>query len=199
MSAIDNSSTSNVEIPMEQTSSSAVAPQEPRNNAPTTSCSGKTTGESPSVFGKFGQSSPQKLSATKVSGKKSPARDVATPRATPVSEFRFQVRLENGSFTEALKSELLGGLEALLYQIPKGSFIPEFKGCGLRYGKVWFSPGNQLSSDWLKQKLLEINERAQVKFVIEHFGLHQSNECLNVPPGCRSNERLSDNDILKRI
>lgn len=112
---------------------------------------------------------------------------------------RFKISLLNGFFTNVLKDELLFDLNNFLYQLPSTSFIPSFNGHGLRFGKIWFSPENEESSDWLKQKLNEINEKAVdgCKFRIEQFGLHQNKVCLNVP--LIPNEHLSDADVLKSL
>lgn len=76
--------------------------------------------------------------------------------------YRFQISLKHGLFTNELKNELLFDLNNFLYQLPADSstsFIPSFNGHGLRFGKIWFSPENEESSDWLKQRLNEINEK----------------------------------------
>lgn len=115
------------------------------------------------------------------------------------SSLRLQIRLEKGYFTNALKDELMKGLNSLLYQTPTDSFIPTFLGSGLRYGKIWFSPENQDSHDWLKQSLLQINEKAVVdfKFIIEQYNLHQNSICLRIP--WNAIEDLNQNDVLNRI
>lgn len=112
---------------------------------------------------------------------------------------RFQISLNNGFFTTALRDELLFDLNNILYQLPANSFIPSFNSYGLRFGKIWFSPENEESSTWLKQKLNEINEKAVdgCKFSIEPFGLHQNKVCLNIP--LILNESLSESDVLKRL
>lgn len=112
---------------------------------------------------------------------------------------RLQIRLEKGIFTNALKDELLRDLNILLYQTAANSFIPTFFGFGLRYGKIWFSPENQESHDWLKQSLLAINEKVPIdfRFIIEPFNLHMNSICLSVP--WNTNENLNQNDILNRI
>lgn len=115
------------------------------------------------------------------------------------SSLRFQIKLQNGFFTNALKDELLSDLNVFLYQTPPGSLIPTFCGCGIRYGRMWFSPENQESHDWLKQKLMVINETAidGCKFVFEPFNLHTNNVCLRVP--WNANEKLNQTDVLNRI
>lgn len=112
---------------------------------------------------------------------------------------RLQIRLEKGYFTNALKDELMKGLNTLLYQTPPNSFIPTFLGSGLRYGKIWFSPENQESYDWLKQSLLLINEKAVVdfKFAIEQYDLHRNSICLRIP--WNASEDLKRNDVLNRL
>lgn len=169
-------------------------PREPGTNLPP-KVSGNGTNGKP-TFGKFWKSPKRKSSVKKAAGDDSSSKE---DRATSLNAFRFQVRLENGLFTEALKDELLGGLEIFLYQLPPDSFIPGFNGCGLRYGKLWFSPENQASCDWLKQKLAEINERARLKLIVEEWNLHQNKVCLNIPAAGGSNGRLSDFDVLKRL
>lgn len=170
--------------------SPATSPLPAAKLPPSSGAQGKVT------FGKFWRTPKQQPSAMETAGNNAPLQGDQAPS---LNAYRFQVRLESGFFTEALKDELLGGLETLLYQLPPNSFIPGFNGCGLRYGKVWFSPENQASRDWLQQKLLEINERALIKLVIEEWSLHQNKVCLNVPVGGGSSARLSDHDILKRL
>lgn len=115
------------------------------------------------------------------------------------SSLRFQIKLENGFFTDALKDELLCDLNIFLYQTSPGSLIPSFFGCGIRYGRMWFSPENQESHDWLKQKLMMINEKAVdgFKFVFEPFSLHTNNICLRVPWNAKEN--LNQTDVLNRL
>lgn len=114
-------------------------------------------------------------------------------------QYRFQISMQNGYFTNVLKDELLNDLNNSLYQLPSGSFIPSFNSYGLRFGKLWFSPENEESSIWLKKRLAEINEKAVdgCKFFIETYGLHQNKVCLNIP--LISNECLNEADILKRL
>lgn len=115
------------------------------------------------------------------------------------SSLRFQIKLKNGFFTDVLKDELLSDLNVFLYQTSPDSLIPTFFGCGIRYGKMWFSPENQGSHDWLRKKLVEINETATdgFKFVFEPFSLHTNNICLRVPWNAK--EKLNQADVLNRI
>lgn len=115
------------------------------------------------------------------------------------ASLRLQIKLEKGFFTDVLKNELLKDLNVLLYQTPPNSFIPTFFGSGLRYGKIWFSPENQESHEWLRQRLLMINEKASVdfKFIFEQYNLHQNSICLRIP--WNAIEGLNQNDVLNRL
>ena len=104
----------------------------------------------------------------------------------------------NGFFTQALKDALLRDLNVALFSIPPNSFVPTFKGHGLRFGSVWFLPDNEPSSFWLKEKLSQINEKAgDFSFIIEKFTLYQKKVCLHIP--WDSVEKLGDLGILKRL
>lgn len=125
-----------------------------------------------------------------------PLSSKKTPSSSP---FRFQVKLENGFFTTALKNDLIRNLYGYLYRMPPDSFLPTFDGYGLRYGKIWFSPENEKSCIWLKQTLLEINEQAAniFKFCIEPYGLKQNKICFTIP--WNQEENLTINDVLHRL
>lgn len=68
-----------------------------------------------------------------------------------------------------------------------------------RYGKIWFSPENQRSCIWLKQTLMEINEKAEseFKFCIQQFCLKQNKICLNIP--WNDKENFTGSDVLLRL
>lgn len=119
--------------------------------------------------------------------------------STSLQSFRFQVKLDNGFFTVALKNDLIRNLYEYLYNLPADSFIPSFDGFGLRYGKIWFSPENEKSCIWLKQSLLDINEKAanDFKFCIQPYCLKQYKICLNIP--MNPNESLTTSDVLHRL
>lgn len=113
-------------------------------------------------------------------------------------KWRFQVRLENGQFTTALKDALLRDLNLCLYSSPGSSFIPSFRGCGLRFGVVWFSPDDERSYNWLIEKLSAINEKAgEYRFTIEPFAAHQNKVCISIPWDAK--EGLRDANVLKRL
>lgn len=116
-----------------------------------------------------------------------------------IKSFRFQVMLENGFFTSDLKDDLIRNLNDFLYNLPTDSFLPTFDGYGLRYGKIWFSPENERSCSWLKQTLMDINEKAasDFKFCIQPYCLRQNRLCLNIP--WNEKENLSEIDALKRL
>lgn len=132
------------------------------------------------------------------SAKASPV-DPLSLNKTPFEPLRFQVKLENGYFTKALKNDLVRNLYDYLYNLPPNSFIPSFDGYGLRYGKIWFSPENERSCIWLKQTLMEINEKAasEFKFCIQSFCLKQNKICLNIP--WNDKENLTGSDVLHRL
>lgn len=126
----------------------------------------------------------------------SPSSDV--PHGTPRDKWRFQVRLENGQFTTALKDALLRDLNMCLYSSAGSSFIPSFMGCGLRFGVVWFSPDDERSYNWLIEKLSAINEKAgEFRFTIEPFAAHKNKVCISLP--WDSKEGLRDANVLKRL
>lgn len=113
-------------------------------------------------------------------------------------KWRLQLRLVNGQFTPALKDALLRDLNLFLYSSPSSSFTPSFKGSGLRFGVVWFSPDNEHSYNWLVEKLTTINEKAgEFRFVIEPFAAYQNKICVNIP--WDSKENLRDINVLKRL
>lgn len=116
-----------------------------------------------------------------------------------ISSLRLQIKLEKGFFTNALKDELLKDLHVLLYQTPPNSFVPSFYGSGLRYGKIWFSPENQESHNWLRNSLTMINEKVPIdfKFIIEQYNLHQNSVCLRIP--WNAIEGLDQNSVLNRL
>lgn len=114
------------------------------------------------------------------------------------SDLRFQVRMQNGSFTASLKDALLRDLHSSLFNLPSNSFVPTFKGHGLRFGVVWFAPDNEQSSAWLKETLGLINKSAgQHSFVIEPFNLIQVKVSLRIP--WDSKECLSETNVLERL
>ncbi|XP_062556527.1 uncharacterized protein LOC134221347 [Armigeres subalbatus] len=119
-------------------------------------------------------------------------------RALTSENYRVQVKLVNGAFDNVLKNALIRDLNICLFSSPANSFIPSFQGCGLRFGAVWFAPDNQQSCDWLKDKLISINEKAgEFKFRIEPFSLHQTKICISIPWDDR--ELLKDGDVLRRL
>lgn len=85
--------------------------------------------------------------------------------------FCWLVIPKSGFFTNELIDELLFDLNNSLYQLLSDSFIPSFNGHGLRFGKIWSSPENEESADWLKQKLNEINEK-----VVDHWSFWSASE-----------------------
>lgn len=113
-------------------------------------------------------------------------------------DWRFQVTLDNGQFTPALKDDLFRDLNKCLYSDPSSSFIPSFGGSGLRFGVVWFSPDNEESYNWLIDRLTAINEKAgEFRFTIEPYSVHQNRICIRIP--WDSKEGLRDVNVLKRI
>lgn len=133
-------------------------------------------------------------------------KDVNDFHASPIvpdgttngKNWRFQVRLENGQFTPALRDALWRDLNTCLYSSPSSSFIPSFDGSGLRYGVVWFAPENEGSYNWVVEKLSAINEKAgDFRFVIEPFAVHLNKVCVNLPWDMK--EGLRDVNVLKRL
>lgn len=119
-------------------------------------------------------------------------------QASHRDSIRFQVRLEKGCFTSALRDALMRDLNTCLFSSPPNSFIPSFSGTGLRFGVVWFAPDNNQSCDWLKEKLVAISEKAgDFKFKIEPFSLHQNRISISIPWDVKEN--LKDGDILRRL
>ena len=112
--------------------------------------------------------------------------------------YRIQVHLGNGNFTNALKDALLRDLNTCLFSLPANLFVPSLSGSGLRFGAVWFAPDNAESCSWLKQKLSSINEKAgDFTFKIEPFSLYQTRIAISIPWDPREN--LKYVDILRRF
>lgn len=113
-------------------------------------------------------------------------------------KWRFQLRLENGHFTDALKDALFRDLNTCLYSSPSSTFIPSFRGSGLRFGIVWFSPDNEESYNWVVDKLTAINDKAgKNRFIIEPYSAHQNKICVNLPWDAQ--EGLRGENVLIRL
>lgn len=151
--------------------------------------------EKPSGKDRFGLASGDETSS-KMPGSEA---DAIVANATNDSDkWRFQIRLENGYFTETLKNELMRDLNVFLYSSSGSSFIPCFKGSGLRFGIVWFTPDNEDSFNWIVDKLKAINEKAgECKFIIEPYSVRQNKICLNLPWDTK--EGLTEGNVLERL
>lgn len=141
----------------------------------------------------------EKGTATKGKSKQISYNGSSLPERAVKSETdRIQVRLVNGTFTNAMKDSLLRDLNLCLFSSPPNSFVPSFSGSGLRFGAVWFAPDNKESCDWLKEKLAAINDVAgEFKFIVEPFSLYQNKVSFSIP--WDANENLKNGDILHRL
>lgn len=132
--------------------------------------------------------------------KKAPANPALAKKTIPAKDFRFQLRLVNGVFTKELMNLLVRDLHQFMYSRAEGnSFMPSFRGHGLRYGLLWFSPENENSYTWLIHVLGLINDKATSshKFIVEEYNLYQTRICFTVHWDVE--EKINEAVILTRL